>query len=106
MLVAIGELVSLPTGNPGSAPDYRKYLDQSLMVLLATFTSMSKKGRFLFEFLVSFAGNLHNKACFCETIETRGCNPMFQLDLHTPKYLDQFLMVLLETFTIGLISAR
>ena len=74
------------------------------MVLLATFTSMSKKGRFLFEFLVSFAGNLHNKACFCETIETRAY--VSTRTTHTPKYLDQFLMVLLETFTIGLIFAR
>ena len=82
MLVPPRELVPPPMGNPGSASDYPKYLDQFLMVLLATFTSMYKNSRFLFEFLVSFAGNLHNKACFCETIETRGSNPMFQLELH------------------------
>ena len=39
MLVPPMELVP-PMGNPGSAPDYSKYLDQFLMVLLVTFTSM------------------------------------------------------------------
>ena len=33
-------LVPPPMGNLGSAPDYPKYLDQFLMVLLATFTSV------------------------------------------------------------------
>ena len=43
------------------APHTCKYLDQFLMVLLETFTT---------------------RACFCDTIETRGCNPMFQLQIH------------------------
>ena len=40
MLVPPKDLVPPTMGNPGSAPDYPKYLDQFLMVLLATFTSM------------------------------------------------------------------
>ena len=39
MLVPPGWLVLHPIGNPGSAPDYPKYLDQFLMVLLETFTT-------------------------------------------------------------------
>ena len=40
MLVTPRELVPPPMGIPGSVPDYPKYLDEFLMVLLATFTSM------------------------------------------------------------------
>ena len=58
-LVAPRKLVPPPIGNPGSAPDYIKYLDQFLMVLLTNFTSICKNGRFLFEYLATFAGNLH-----------------------------------------------
>ena len=39
MLATPGELMLCPMGNPGSTPDYRKYLDQFLMALLATFTT-------------------------------------------------------------------
>ena len=61
-----------------------KCLDQFLMGLLAPFTT---------------------GLVFCETIETRGSNPMFWLKWHiTLKYLDQFLMVLLATFTTGMHS--
>ena len=34
-------LVLPPMGNPGSIPDYPKYLDEFLMVLLETFTTGS-----------------------------------------------------------------
>ena len=51
---------------------------------------------------MSFAGNLHNMVCFCQIIETRGRNPMFQLEIH----LLLNILVLLETFTTGLIFAR
>ena len=40
MLVPLRDLVPPPMGNPGSAPDYPKYLDQFLMVLFTTFTSV------------------------------------------------------------------
>ena len=39
MLVPPGGLVPPSMGNLGSAPDYPKYCDQFLMVLLATFTT-------------------------------------------------------------------
>ena len=39
MLVPPRELVPPPMGNPGSASDYPKYLDQFLMVLFETFTT-------------------------------------------------------------------
>ena len=39
MLVPPGWLVLPPMGNPRSAPDYHKYLDQFLMVLLETSTT-------------------------------------------------------------------
>ena len=48
-------------GVGGRAQDTLKYLDQFLMV---------------------FACKFHNRAHFCETIETRVSNPMFQLKLH------------------------
>ena len=38
MLVSPRELVPPPMGNPGSAPDYPKYLARFLMVLLTTFS--------------------------------------------------------------------
>ena len=38
MLAPPGGLMPPPMGNPGSAPDYPKYLNQFLMGLLATFT--------------------------------------------------------------------
>ena len=50
---ALQGLVPPPMGNPGSNPDHPKYLDQF------------------------FAYNLHNRACFCEAIKTRGRKPMF-----------------------------
>ena len=39
MLVPPGWLVLPPMGNPGTAPDYPKYHDLFLMVLLETFTT-------------------------------------------------------------------
>ena len=39
MLVPPRELVPPPMGNPGSTPDYAKYLDQFLIVLLETYTT-------------------------------------------------------------------
>ena len=44
--------------------------------------------------------DLHNRPCLCEMIETMGSNPRAK---HYPKYLDQFLMVLLATFMTGFI---
>ena len=46
MLVPCGWLALPLMGNPGSAPDYPKYLDQFLTVLLENFTTerQSKQG--------------------------------------------------------------
>ena len=48
------------------------------------------------------ACNLHNRAHFCEKIETKGQQPYVLITTtHTPKYLDQLLTVLHATFIIG-----
>ena len=67
MLVPPGWLVLPAMGNSGSVPDYLKYLDQFLMVLLEMFRT---------------------GLVFCEIIKTRGHNPVSSRTRHTPKYLD------------------
>ena len=47
-----------------------------------------------------------DEARFCVMIKTGGNNTVFIKTTHYHKYLDQFLMVLLATFTTGLIFVR
>ena len=49
---------------------------------------------------------VHSRARFCVIINTRGSKPVLIKTTHHHKYLDQFLMVLLATFTTGLILVR
>ena len=54
-----------------------------------------------------FIVRVHSRACFCVMISTRGYQPYVLIETtHYPKYLDQFLTVLLATFTTGLIFVR
>ena len=49
-----------------------------------------------------FACNRHNRAHFCETVKTKGSNPMFRRQLHILLNI-LIKLVLLATFTTGLI---
>ena len=52
-----------------------------------------------------FTIRIHNRVCFCERIKARGSKTYVSTTTsHTPKHLDQFLIVLPVTFTIETIS--
>ena len=91
---------------------YLKYLDQFLMVLLETFTiglifaGQSKQEAATLYVLIELTHYLKYldqflmDSHFWKTIETRGCNPMFQPELHISCLTKMSLVVKVASKTI------